>query len=90
MDFDNTFDKNKSEWTKENRGVDFMEARKIWSDSDSISVPAKVIGGETRFLQIGTLKEKVWTVCYTIRNDQIRIISVRRARNEEEEIYRNS
>ncbi|MHB8482946.1 MAG: BrnT family toxin [Nitrospiria bacterium] len=90
MDFDNTFDKNKSEWTKENRGADFTEARKIWNDPDSISVPAKVIGGEARFLQIGTLKKKVWTVCYTLRNGQIRIISVRRARDEEEKFYRNS
>ena len=36
---------------------------------------------------IGKIDEKYWTEIITYRNDNIRIISVRRARNEEIELY---
>jgi uncharacterized DUF497 family protein len=36
MQFDDDFDKNKSEWTKKNRGIDFIEARDIWNDPQGV------------------------------------------------------
>jgi len=38
---------------------------------------------------IGKLQKKIWTAIYTIRSEAIRIISVRRAREKEVEIYEN-
>ena len=38
---------------------------------------------------IGKINEKIWSAIYTIRNNIIRIISVRRARVNEEKIYKS-
>ena len=80
------FDPNKSKINKNKHGIDFMEAQKLWNDSDLLEIPAKTID-EARFLVIGKIDDKHWTGIIAYRNDNIRIISVRRARNEEIEIY---
>ena len=90
IQFDDNFDKSKSEWTKKNRGIDFIEAREIWNDPFCIDgIPGNVVGGEHRWLIVGRALGKLWTVCYTRRNMKIRIISVRPARQAEKEIYEN-
>ncbi|MEB3150104.1 MAG: BrnT family toxin [Sphaerospermopsis kisseleviana] len=42
---------------------------------------------ETRFLVIGKIGDKHWSAVITYRSDKIRIISVRRSRTEEVNIY---
>jgi len=42
---------------------------------------------ESRFLVIGKISEKHWSGVITYRNEKIRIISVRRSRKEEIDIY---
>lgn len=42
---------------------------------------------EERFINIGKINSKFYTVVSTIREDKIRIISARRARKKEIEIY---
>lgn len=42
---------------------------------------------EQRFLAVGPLEDIMVSVVYTVRNDRIRIISVRRARLEERTAY---
>jgi len=80
------FDPKKSESNKEKHGIDFMEAQALWDDSDLIEIPAKTID-EPRYMVIGKIKDKHWSGIITFRNEDIRIISVRRARPEEVEIY---
>ena len=80
------FDQKKSDTNKIKHGIDFVEAQELWNDSDLLEIPAKTID-ESRFLLIGKIGEKHWTGIITYRNDNIRIISVRRARNEEIELY---
>ncbi len=84
MEFE--FDPNKSEINKDKHGIDFIEAKELWNDADLLEIPAKT-SDETRFLVIGKIDDKHWTGIITYRNNTIRIISVRRARNEEVEIY---
>ena len=84
MEFE--FDKRKSQINKKNHGIDFIEAQALWNDPDRIEVPAKTID-EQRFLIIGKIPEKYWSGFITYRNEKIRIISVRRSRKEEIEIY---
>ena len=84
MDF--KFDPKKSDSNKNKHGIDFIEAQKLWDDVDLLEIPAKTID-EARFLVIGKIDEKHWTGIITYRNDNIRLISVRRARNEEIEFY---
>ena len=53
---------------------------------DQIEIPAKT-QDEPRFLAIGKINEKHWSAVVTYRGENIRIISVRRSRDEEIEIY---
>ncbi len=82
------FDKQKSKRNNEKHGIDFVEAQRIWEDPDCLMIPARTIG-ESRFLLIGKYQNKIWSAIFTLRNKKIRIISVRRSRKNEEEIYRN-
>jgi len=80
------FDPIKSKSNKNKHGIDFIEAQELWNDADLLEIPAKT-SDEARFLVIGKIDDKHWTGIITYRNDNIRIISARRARNEEIEIY---
>lgn len=80
------FDPKKSDVNKIKHGIDFFEAQALWNDADLLEIPAKT-SDEARFLVIGKIDDKHWTGIVTYRIDNIRIISVRRARNEEIEIY---
>ncbi len=80
------FDSAKSNSNKKKHGIDFYEAQALWNDSDFIEIPLKTID-ESRFLVIGRILEKHWSAIITYRSENIRIISVRRSRKEEVEIY---
>jgi hypothetical protein len=84
MEFE--FDNNKSEVNKQKHGIDFNEARELWEDIDFVEIPVKT-SDEPRFLAIGKIKNKHWTGVITYRSEKIRIISVRRSRKEEIDIY---
>ncbi len=84
MDFE--FDPGKSEENQRKHGVDFFEAQVLWQDPDLVEIPAKT-SDEPRFLVIGRIAGKHWSGIVTYRADKIRIISVRRSRQEEVDIY---
>ena len=85
----NTFeyDISKSKLNKEKHGIDFEEAKAVWRDEYALVAPTKQVEGEKRFIIIGNLSKKVWSVIFTYRNETIRIISARRARKEEVSYY---
>ena len=80
------FDPVKSKNDKNKHGVDFIDAQALWSDPDLLEIPAKTTD-EQRFLVVGKIGGKHWSGIITYRDENIRIISVRRARNEEIELY---
>ena len=80
------FDAEKSARNKEKHGIDFLEAQLLWDDPDLLEIPAKT-EDEARFVVIGMIGPKYWSGIVTYRNDNIRIISVRRSRIEEVELY---
>ncbi len=80
------FDSGKSETNGEKHGIDFIEAQLLWDDPDLLEIPARTID-EPRFMVIGKIAQKHWSAVITYRDGNIRIISVRRARNEEIELY---
>ena len=67
-------------------GIDFEDAQAIWNDAEYLEIPAKTTD-ESRWLVIGKIGEKHWSAVITYRGQNIRIISVRRSRDEEVEIY---
>jgi uncharacterized DUF497 family protein len=84
MEFE--FDRRKSQTNKKKHGIDFVQAQALWNDPDRVEIPAVTID-EPRFIVIGKISDTHWSTIITYRNVKIRIISVRRSRREEIEIY---
>lgn len=80
------FDKSKSRSNKAKHGIDFVEAQALWLDDMLIEIPART-DDEQRFLVVGLVGGKHWSAVVTYRRDRIRIISVRRSRDEEVVLY---
>ena len=87
MDFE--FDPAKSAANLAKHGIDFMTAQRLWQDPDRLEIPARSIG-EQRAQVIGRIGTAIWSAFTTTREGRVRIISVRRARHEEEDAYLNS
>ena len=80
--------KNKNKTNIEKHGISFPDATSLWADADALQFEStQLTDGEKRFLIIAKFNDKVWSAIFTLRNDNIRIISVRRARHNEEAIY---
>ena len=80
------FDDKKSQSNLKKHGIDFIDAQQIWNDPDFVEIQAKSTE-EPRSLVIGCIEDKVWSAVITYRGKIIRIISVRRSRKSEVEIY---
>lgn len=83
------FDPKKSDANKAKHGIDFHEVQNLWDDPDLIEVPVKTTD-ESRYLVIGRITGNHWSVVITYRGEKIRIISARRLRKEEVDIYEGS
>jgi uncharacterized DUF497 family protein len=84
LDFE--FDPAKSAGNKAKHGIDFVEAQAIWDDPERLEIPARSLD-EPRYQLIGRIGERTWSAFITYRNERVRIISVRRARSDEEARY---
>lgn len=80
------WDEEKSGTNRSKHGLDFVEAQRLWDDPDLLEIPART-EDEPRFLVIGKVDGKHWSAVITYRGNLIRIISVRRSRAEEIELY---
>jgi hypothetical protein len=80
------FDKNKSRANLAKHGIDFEAAQELWQDPDLLKIQAKT-EGEPRFLMIGRIGAKHWSAVVAYREERIRLISFRRARGREVELY---
>jgi len=80
------FDVSKSSLNREKHGIDFVDAQVLWRDPMRIEVPARTVD-EPRWLVVGQIDGKHWSAVVTYRQDRVRIISVRRSRDEEVAIY---
>ena len=76
--------KSQSIWRK--HGIDFETAKNLWLDENRVEIhaPHPV---EDRMILIAKHLDKMWTAIYTPRQEAIRIISVRRARQKEVDLY---
>jgi len=84
MEFE--FDPQKSQANKKKHGIDFYEAQALWDDPDLIEIPVRT-SDEPRFFIIAKSSGRHWSGVITYRGGKIRIISVRRSRKEEVDIY---
>ncbi len=80
------WDSGKSEKNRGKHGIDFEAAKGLWLDENRIEIEAPN-PVEKRNIIIAKLHGKLWTAVYTVRSDTVRIISVRRSREKEAELY---
>lgn len=80
------YDDDKSQANLEKHGIDFLDAQALWEDPDLLEIRAKC-DDERRYLIIGLIGAKHWSAVVTYRNGTIRLISVRRSRRKEVELY---
>ncbi|MBF0556750.1 MAG: BrnT family toxin [Nitrospirae bacterium] len=69
------------------RNLDFLKARYLFDGRRLHTVPSPR-GEEERWVSVGEIDGQFVAVVWTRRDDAIRIITMRRARDEEERKYR--
>ncbi len=80
------WDDTKSKSNTAKHGIDFETATLLWQDVNRIRIdtPYPI---ENRTIVIGQIAGKLWAAIATKRGDAMRIISVRRARKKETQLY---
>jgi uncharacterized protein len=58
----------------------------LWADSGLVEIPARTTD-EARWVVVGKIDQKHWSAVITRRGENVRLISVRRSRDEEVAIY---
>ncbi len=84
MEFE--FDAAKSAANLEKHGIDLTQAQQLWQDVARVEIPARTTD-EPRWLVIGRIDGRHWSVVVTYRQGRARIISARRSRKEEVALY---
>ena len=79
------FDQAKSKANKEKHGVGFEEAQAIWQEA-YVEIAARG-SDELRWIALGRIGDRIYACVYTYRDESIRLISCRRARDKEANIY---
>ena len=83
---DFSWDPKKARANLKKHGINFVTAQALWSDPDRLEITARSLD-EPRIQVIGRIGNLVWSAFITMRRDRMRIISVRRARDEEKAAY---
>lgn len=86
MEFE--YDSAKSRSNKIKHGLDFDQVQQLW-EGPTLVIPTYAGSDAERFLVIGLIEGRPWSVIITERNGRTRIISARRSRLNEEELYRD-
>jgi uncharacterized DUF497 family protein len=79
------YDEKKSKANKTKHGIDFKSAVRLWNDPYRLEIPAQYIN-EERYILIAMLAGVCWSAIFTKRNN-IRIISIRKSRENEKALY---
>ncbi|HEY9768478.1 MAG TPA: BrnT family toxin [Coleofasciculaceae cyanobacterium] len=81
------WDRNKARTKLSKHGVDFADAVSVFSDELAITIFDNRFG-EDRFITIGIdILKRILVVVYTLRDDEIRLISARQATRNERRQY---
>ena len=80
------WDDQKSLTNRKKHGIDFETTRSLWLDDRRVEIEM-AFPDEKRWALIANIEGKVWTAIYTLRDETIRLISVRRARTKEVRLY---
>ena len=86
----------KFEWDEEKNqkniikhGIDFVDVTLAFDHPILKTEDTRKDYKETRFIGIGVIRDREIVIAYTMRSERIRIISARRANEDEREKYRS-
>jgi uncharacterized DUF497 family protein len=82
-----TWDEKKRRQNMEKHGIDFSDAQIIFSHPMLVKRDTRRNYQEERWAALGQLRGMVVFLAYTLRGEDVRIISVRRANKKERDIY---
>jgi len=82
------FNDEKSALNLKKHGIDFIKPQLLWDDPNFIEIQA-TSNIEPRALIVGKISNKHFSAIITCRKDKVRIISVRRSRKADVELYEN-
>lgn len=72
----------------EKHGIDFESAAAVFLDECRIEfIDNRNDYNEIRYITIGNIENRIFTVVYTIRNNTYRLISARKANRHEKKTY---
>lgn len=83
------FDPQKSAVNAKKHGIDFRFAQLLWVDPNRVEFIAR-FKAEERHGLVASYNRRIWCAIFTLRGEKIRIISMRRARTYEENLYNDS
>ncbi len=83
------WDENKYNQTLEKHKISFIDAAQLFEEYIRFTyISQNTESTEKRYITVGLLKNKLLAVIYTERQENIRIITARRAHVREERIYK--
>jgi len=83
-----TYDPKKRAANLKKHGYDFEEAHQVIESGNAVTFEDRRFDyGEPRYITLGVLREQVVVIATAETDDEIRVISMRRAERNEEEIY---
>lgn len=85
--FEFEWDEGKNKINLNKHKIDFKSAEQIWDDPSRKVFRGKTINGEERYKIIGLVATKCYAGIFTIRQEKIRLISVRPASQNERKLY---
>ena len=81
------FDGTKNEKNIRDRGISFELAADFDLATAKIWIDTRKNYGEKRFIALGTIGERLFSMVFTVRGDVLRIISLRKANKREVNSY---
>lgn len=79
------YDPKKSAANRKKHGLSLEQAKQLW-DVPAVVIRARTVG-EERYMIVGQIGQKLYSAIFTMRGETVRLISARRSRKKEEEIY---
>jgi uncharacterized protein len=81
------WDENKRRENLAKHGIDFLDAPEVFGDPRQRTFRSKHPPDERRYITLGLLRSRLVAVIWTLRDDKLRVISIRRARRNERRFY---
>jgi uncharacterized DUF497 family protein len=84
-----SFDPAKRQWTLQQRGLDFVDAERVFAGRTLEFQDVRRDYGEERIVCLGLLQGRIVVIVYTQRSFYRHIISMRKANAREQRRFRN-